>query len=100
MILNKRSSHNFETNDIELEITEFPFDSGEELHLEIKAIEDIKYFGLMGNPENNQTLSFRIGDAHIWLKWDYHLLPLLEKEIARYKDSWSEYYQSLSKKGE
>ena len=94
MILHKKSTHAFETTNIEIEIGEFPFDGGEELHLQIRPIDDIEYFGLMGNPENGQTLSLRVGEAYIWIKGDYHLLPMLEEAIAKYKAGWSEYYQS------
>ena len=98
MILNKRSDHVFETCDIRIELSEFPFDAGEELHLEIEPIEKIKYFGLTGNPEDNQTLSFKVGEAYLWIKGDYTLLPKLEEAIDNYKKGWSEYYQSLQGK--
>ena len=94
----KRSTHAFETTSIEIEMTEFPFESGEELHIKLEPIDNIEYFGLTGNPENDQTLSFKVGDAYVWVKWDYRLLPMLEEAIAKYKKGWSDYYQSLSEK--
>lgn len=94
----KRSTHAFESCDIEIEMTEFPYDPGEELHVQIRPLEDIKYFGLMGNPKDEQTLSLKVGDAYLWIKWDYRLLPLLEEAIEKYKKGWSEHYQSLSEK--
>lgn len=95
MIMNKRSTHTFETCSIKVELGEFPFDAGEELHLEIEPIENIEHFSLTGNPENDQMLSFKVNDAYVWIKWDYKLLPMLEKAITEYKERWSDYYQSL-----
>jgi len=57
-------------------------------------MEDIEYFGLMGNPEDNITLSLKVGEAYLWIKGDYKLLPKLEEEIVKYKARWSKHYQS------
>ena len=98
MNLTKRSVHGFESMDLEVEMTEFPFDPGEEFHVQLRPLEDIKYFGITGNPEKDQTLSFKVGDAYVWVKWDHRLLPLLEEAIEKYKRGWSHHYHSCKEK--
>ena len=97
-MVDKRTDHVFESYDGIIELTEFPHDGGDELHVELKPNQPLKYVSLFGNPEGDQTLCFRAGDLHIWLKSDDKLFPLLEETIAEYRRTWAEHYQSSEQK--
>jgi len=93
-MVGKSTTHVFDAYAVEVSITEYPHSDGDEFHLDIKpqvAIEDVS---LTGNPEDKQSLFFKMDDALVWIKGS-ELLEKLEEATERYRKTWDDHYQSL-----
>ena len=88
----KGTTHTFETCDAIVELTEYPFYPGDELHITVTP-ETIESVSLMGNPEGEQTLYLRNGDFMFWVKGN-RLIDLVKKAVEDYEESWSRLYDS------
>ena len=76
----------FKTSPVEIEITEYPHDSGDELHISIKPETPMDWMGLTGAPESEQTFSVKFGDAIIWIKGKFY--DKMKETIEKYETSW------------
>jgi len=88
----KGTTHTFETNDAKIEITEYPFYPGDELHIDVVP-QHIESVSLMGNPEGEQTLFIRNEEFMIWVKGN-GLVNLIREAVEKYDESWSRVYDS------
>ena len=96
-MIEKNTQHEFETNDVVVELTEYPFHPGEEFHLSIKPenAKSFDYVELMGNPKGEQTLVLRNGDFIMWVKADEGLVDMLEKSVKKYRKGWRDLKKSM-----
>lgn len=89
--MDKKSTHEFETNDVSIKITEFPYMPGDEIHLDINPSEIIDNISLFGNPKKEQTLYFNITDASIWIKGK-DLYLHLKDALDGYYNTWDDHF--------
>jgi len=88
MVLDKSSVHEFETNDVTIQLTEYPFYPGEEVHLKVEPKGEPEYVSLHGNPSNKQTLTLKQGEFYVWIESE-NLFNSLVRVVEDYKRMWN-----------
>jgi hypothetical protein len=88
MVSDKSTVHEFETSSVKIEITEWPFYPGEEIHLKAAPQGIPDYVSIHGNPKDKQTLTVKRDDSYTWIEAE-NLFNLLVEAIEKYKTSWN-----------
>ena len=96
-MIEKNTMHKFETTDIVVEMTEYPFHPGEEFHLSIKPNngKGFECIELMGSPSGEQTLYLSSSDFSGWIKAE-DLVDMLEKALKQYRKGWRDLKKNMS----
>jgi len=97
-MIEKNTMHKFETTDIVVEMTEYPFHPGEEFHLSIKPSNAKRFecVELMGSPTGEQTLYLSNSDFSGWIKSDEGLVDMLEAALKQYRKGWRDLKKNMS----
>ena len=88
MVSDKNTVHEFETSSVKIQLTEYPFYPGEELHLNIKPQNEPDYFSLHGNPRDKQTLTIKLDEFYMWVETE-NLYEHLVRVLEDYKRTWN-----------
>ena len=88
-MVEKNMQHKFETIDVVVELTEYPFQSGEEFHLNIKPRDGFDGVDISGSPEGEQSLIISGGEflGHITSEG---LVDMIEAALKQYRKGWRE----------
>ena len=89
-MIEKNTVHKFETNDINVDITEYPFTSGQEFHLSIKPTNMFDSADIYGARDSEQTLCLSRGEFLMWIKADEGFVDMLEKAVKLWRKGWKD----------
>jgi hypothetical protein len=89
-MIEKNTQHKFKTNDVGVEVTEYPFQPGEEFHLSIKPKNMFDGADIYGAREGEQTLCLSRGEFLMWVKADEGFVDMLEKAVKAWRKGWKD----------
>ena len=95
-MIEKSTQHDFETMDITVEISEYPFQPGEEFHLSIKPKTSFERVDVHGARDSEQTLVLSQGEFIMWVKADAGLIDMLEHAVKEWRKGWRDHDKQLA----
>ena len=95
-MIEKNTQHGFDTNDIDVEITEYPFTPGEEFHLSIKPRTSFERVDVHGARDSEQTLVLSQGEFIMWVKADAGFIDMIEQAVKQWRKGWKEHDKQVA----
>ena len=95
-MIEKNTHHIFETNDVVVKLTEYPFQPGEEFHLNINPPKSFEHVDVYGARDGEQTLCLSSGQFLMWIKADVGFVDVLEKAVKLWRKGWKDSDKQVS----